>query len=84
MSDLILLPGSTGEPVPEVVALAREMLEMAEAGTIRSLAVATCGDDGCVATTYERGDAQVCALHYAAAQLQQRLLDHQDPERGPR
>ena len=44
------------EPVPEVVAGLRSMLERAEAGEVRGYAIAASCDEGCSATGYVLGD----------------------------
>lgn len=59
-----------------VVAVLEDALRRARRGEITGVAVVWVETDGCAASNYSRGRASLMALHWGAAYLVQRLLNH--------
>lgn len=64
----------------DVVALARQVLAMAESGEIRALGIVAAHVGNCDGTSYELGDAgaPIAVLTLACERLRARLLAHQE------
>lgn len=61
------------KPVPEVVELARQLLERAESGDIRAIGIVSVHAGRATGTAYHLGDA-LAELNLATDWLKQRLL----------
>lgn len=61
---------------PDVVSVARKLLDMCESGEVVGLAIATSHHDGCDGSVYEIGAGNIAVLVLGLERVKARLLDH--------